>query len=611
MSPRSEVRRSPSSRRSTLGGGVVSTRHLEVMSEIADAILSGDDYDQVVGTLVEKVATTVGARAAGIMLYDEGSGELVTQRPAFGLSDDVVEAYRVLVSAGGPEAAVFVTGEPYFTNDSRQDPRPLDPFVAENGIKRVLTISLKANGRAIGVFHAVDKRDGDFTDDDSALLMRLAPQLAAFVHCAVMLRALTDRERQLERVVEVHEELVNILLAGEGTSAIVLRVSALVRMPALLADVTGALITADVAAITAAGIELDRLERELGAGIAKLSRSRRRSRFSTGLGIDVILAPVQFGSDSFGYLAALDVGGSAGDADSRVLEQAAVLVALETIRARELQEARRRLDADLLDRLFNSTSDEEALGLVNQLRVKGSPGYRGAILALTVGQGETMRFEAFQARKSRVLRWLTGVLADPAYRGAVVDRGEQLWIVLPSPGEAHERESRGLRDLARRAAASDLADYHCVLGIGRFSDTPSRLRASFDEAMKAVAVAERFQRYDRAVFYDELGIYRIVGQPAESDDLRAFVASVLGPVIEHDERGSSGWIDFLAVLIDANLNLAATAARTGLHINTVKYRSRRLQELMNRDFGKAVDRFEIQLALELRAADIGEKVRVG
>jgi sugar diacid utilization regulator len=72
-------------------------------------------------------------------------------------------------------------------------------------------------------------------------------------------------------------------------------------------------------------------------------------------------------------------------------------------------------------------------------------------------------------------------------------------------------------------------------------------------------------------------------------------------VVEHDQQNGGDWVGFVGTLIQANFALAGTATQTGLHINTVKYRCARLQELMSRDFRNAHDRLEIQLAYELHA----------
>jgi GAF domain-containing protein len=155
------------------------------------------------------------------MLYDETTGLLTLQRPAFGRLDDdeLLNTYRLPLSAGGNAVTVFLTGQPYLTNNFRSDPRILKHLLPLSVAERVMTVPLQVEGRSIGVFHIQDKRSGGFTDEDLALLQLMAPTLAVLIMSSEMLRelrankvkleaALAERKREVQKAARIQRELL-------------------------------------------------------------------------------------------------------------------------------------------------------------------------------------------------------------------------------------------------------------------------------------------------------------------------------------------------------------------------------------------------------------------
>lgn len=80
---------------------------------------------------------------------------------------------------------------------------------------------------------------------------------------------------------------------------------------------------------------------------------------------------------------------------------------------------------------------------------------------------------------------------------------------------------------------------------------------------------------------------------------RVFVALVLGRVVEHDTRYNSQLLSTLSAFLDCGGSWVRTAEVTHLHLNTVRYRVGRIEELTGRDLGKTADRVDLYLALKL------------
>ena len=84
------------------------------------------------------------------------------------------------------------------------------------------------------------------------------------------------------------------------------------------------------------------------------------------------------------------------------------------------------------------------------------------------------------------------------------------------------------------------------------------------------------------------------------DHLRqTFAEHVLGAVVEYDRRNNADLMPTLRAFLVCAGSWSKTAALLHLHLNTVRYRVARVEELTGRDLGRVADRTDIYLALQL------------
>jgi DNA-binding PucR family transcriptional regulator len=81
---------------------------------------------------------------------------------------------------------------------------------------------------------------------------------------------------------------------------------------------------------------------------------------------------------------------------------------------------------------------------------------------------------------------------------------------------------------------------------------------------------------------------------------RTFAVRVLGRVLEYDTRTGAGLLDTLQVFLDCSGSWTRTAEALHVHVNTVRYRIERVEQLTGRDLGRLEDRVDVFLALRSR-----------
>jgi purine catabolism regulator len=100
--------------------------------------------------------------------------------------------------------------------------------------------------------------------------------------------------------------------------------------------------------------------------------------------------------------------------------------------------------------------------------------------------------------------------------------------------------------------------------------------------------------------YRDLGSFQLQLSLQDSDALRLFCESLLGPIESGEGHYGGELMRSLEAFIECNGQWEAAARRLYCHRHTLRYRIRKIEELTGRDLGSARDRIEFWLALRGR-----------
>jgi len=145
----------------------------------------------------------------------------------------------------------------------------------------------------------------------------------------------------------------------------------------------------------------------------------------------------------------------------------------------------------------------------------------------------------------------------------------------------------------------------CRLAVGVSGPgSGSRLRASIDEARYARGVAlHNINGHGEAraavVAGSELASHQLLFGALPDELRQSFCRRLLGPVRAYDQEHHSELLESLRVFLDCSGSWSQAAARLHLHVNTLRYRIGRVEDLTGRDLSRFADRVDLFLALEL------------
>jgi DNA-binding PucR family transcriptional regulator len=97
----------------------------------------------------------------------------------------------------------------------------------------------------------------------------------------------------------------------------------------------------------------------------------------------------------------------------------------------------------------------------------------------------------------------------------------------------------------------------------------------------------------------ELGICALLVTSSDAGELVNLVLGVLAPLLAADTRSGSDYVHTLSVFHACDRHVATAAQRLHIHVNTLRHRLRKIEQILDIDLGDADTRFMLEFALRV------------
>ncbi|MGI5480336.1 PucR family transcriptional regulator [Streptomyces lavendofoliae] len=452
-----------------------------------------------------------------------------------------------------------------------------NPEAMRRYVKRLSGAGVVGLGFAVGVnYDEIPQALVDAARDEGLPLLevpRRTPFLA--ISKAVSAALAADQYRAVTAGFEAQREMTRAALA-EGPAAVVARLAGHVEGWAALYDASGAVLAAapEWAARRAARLTPD------------VQRLRERSAPASAVvgGTDdrVELQSLGSGRRVRGALA-VGTGAPLGTAERYAVHSAIALLTLTTERSRSLQAAEQRLGVAVL-RMMLAGQPDHARTVAGDLY----GGLLDAPFRLLIAEPATAeRDPAAEAPLSAFAESLEAAAARTAEAVLTVPEGDERVVVLAGDGGA-------VAGACEAYAEKKAEEAGVVIGLSAPTG-PIAAAAAYKQAEQALSVARRRGR--ALVEHEDLAAGSVL--PLLADDaVRAFADGMLRALYEHDATGRGDLVASLRAWLSRHGQWDAAAADLGVHRHTLRYRMRRVEEILGRSLDDPDVRMELWLALK-------------
>ncbi len=183
---------------------------LRRMLEVSVELNSTAELDTLLTVIMDAATELTGAEAASVLLLDPRTRELYFAATSRGSQPGLVGMRVPLDSsiAGG----ILRTEQPSIVSDVRQHPRHHEQIgkAIDHETRSLLGVPMLAEGHRVGVLEAINKRGGDFTQEDIGTLTSLASLAAVAIHRAGLIAQLRDAHEQLAELDRLKSNFIAI-----------------------------------------------------------------------------------------------------------------------------------------------------------------------------------------------------------------------------------------------------------------------------------------------------------------------------------------------------------------------------------------------------------------
>jgi sugar diacid utilization regulator len=489
------------------------------------------------------------------------------------------------------ETGQLVESTDYLGDEALTHMEAADRIAHAEGLRTILGVPMVVRGEVIGILMVAQRKVRSFTPGERSLLSSFAALAALAIDTTRLMAdyrqavddvseanlALRQNVESVNRASQLHDDLLNIALRGDGVDQVVLSLSEVVAGVIAFIDQGDRLVCAAEGGSACSGTAA--LELAQGTPSALFAEAPRRRTWIESGGVVV---PVASADSYFGALG-VRLDGALSDIDVRMLERAAMTIALVASSERAVSDADRRSTTELLEQLVTGQVGDET-----------SFARRARGLGLDVRQEHLVLVidPPAEGADAALLRVRDLVAAHGGLTGRLL--GHLVAVVRCQAEEVRTLATQGpaLGTVGFAGPASGLAN----------------LGSAYEDALACLSVLHGLDRAGSCATTSDLGPFRFLLSRSAQSDAQRFVRATIGSLIEHDTDRGSELVTTASTFLGLGRQHAATAKALHVHANTLYQRLDRIGALLGEEWRVGDRALDVHMALRIHllSARFGE-----
>ncbi|UFJ41790.1 PucR family transcriptional regulator ligand-binding domain-containing protein [Brevibacillus humidisoli] len=404
---------------------------------------------------------------------------------------------------------------------------------------------------------------------------------------------------------ELFHWITELALGGKGLDAIVQALSKmmknLVTLESAVPFIKGLYLPHEIAPLTASQVN----------ELRKSKRPLRMVRKLNGQLTSCIVSPLMLNEKINGYITCWETTNVFRKIDFDVLERAIPLFALEFLKAKTRVDVEQEYKNDFLSEVLAGNVQREAAVIEKAKWYSWDLTKDYQVMVLDVDQFSTV-VETYNHDEVRIQEFKRNVAAiventvkrmDPS--SIVVFWSDKIVVLYPM-GERKEETS--LKDdflaAARRLKQhlkKQFSEVTFTIGMGRFYGGLRGIHLGYTEALQSIQAGRKTWGRDSIIHFDDLGIYRILRQLEHHEELDSIYQETIGKLEKYDQQHQSNLMETLEQYFACDCGLTETAANMYIHVNTLKYRLRKIEQITGYQLQDTEGRFHLYLGFKIKA----------
>ena len=308
-----------------------------------------------------------------------------------------------------------------------------------------------------------------------------------------------------------------------------------------------------------------------------------------------------YDSSTYGYIVVWETVRTLDAADYIALEQVAVSVAIERIRARENEEAkvrsRREFFDDLLSGNFESLSAARAMAELHGLR-SDTP-YRCLLVRYARDSAEERiapQKLGLEGERCMEICLHTAKELCLSVMGVPYSAYAVLLLASPAGEQESEKHARRYAEALYDALAAQFSPKSFII-VGVPADDITQIPETYRDLHSIAKILRGSTTYPPIIFAEDYSAVMLLEKYVDRKNLADFVRKTLGALEDYDRENHSRLLMTLDVYFSKSGNITEVAKQMYIHRNTCIYRMEKIKAILQDDFSNPMKLLNYQVAL--------------
>ncbi|MBT2686029.1 PucR family transcriptional regulator [Bacillus sp. ISL-37] len=429
---------------------------------------------------------------------------------------------------------------------------------------------------------------------------------------------MNERMKIMRLVEDVQSNLINLMLENKGIGTICDKIASLVGNPIILEDARFQTISVGTADFT------DKLSNEqiIDTRVSesfqkKLLQSKFYKNIQTGKiedqleltvpdkqrqGVKNITIPIHTNKSVYGFITVIECNKPHSLVDMLVLKNATNALALQLMQQYLNEQTSRTKNLALIEDIIHGKLHTQILYEYESLNISLSDPMVAMMIELSAPKDMNGHF--WDRTEEQIYRTIKNGLGKH-FRQIVIGNDGSSFTILVSFSQNKTLEITELLRLGLAEVMAEL-DKHFgqntfFAGVGGVYSSIDKVGKSYKEANNALSIVKKFTRKGPALFFEDLGIYRIFSMVNDTKEIRDFCEDFLDDLKKYDIENGNILLETLHIYLLSDCGVKETAQRLFLHPNTVAYRIKKIKEIIRYDLDSPEFKMAYLFALESNA----------
>jgi sugar diacid utilization regulator len=585
-------------------------RQLKSLIHVSNVINSSFDIDTIIDSImIETISVVEAAGGGSFWLYNKEEDRLIAQSAQGNFYPHIFR--QIKLKPGESMTGLTFAMQRCCTYPNEESIKKtletlsphnhqllLDAIPNSFHFTSVISTPIKLKGECIGVITLDSFQHSlTFKQEDIKLLEAIAHQAAIALDKSSLYHEKEKTVQKLSNSIKIHTNLANLVLNGEGLQSIMGYINMTIGQPTFLFDDLGDL----VASAYDSSLSTDTID-YIKLQAIQLILTIENSRSVTEIelyGESYQLVALSLGSKpkSLGILLILSKQ-KMDELDIAALEHACTVISLELVKEQAIFDTQQRLRGEFVSKLFSGQMDETLLQKAKSLHL--DPNRNFITLMIHFGDSNKLKINGENLMRN-LLHHANQIFLLNNKQGMAVTIEHQIVVLLSyDTKQTQSGIVAQLKTLSKRYLKEIQSKYDIEgsIGIGRVKSGLIYGHQSFKDAKNCISFIQNYDFGENVLSYTDLGVQRFILQNSE-EELIDFTQEVLGSLIEYERARKGELLLTLFVYFEQNQNIKKTADSLHIHTNTLNYRLKRIEEILNLDFTDSKQIFNIQLAINI------------